>query len=105
MDIKERLSKFKWKSTKVWINKYTIAFVAFLVWVMFFDKYNLNSHRYLNQKLDKLHLDQKEYKSKIKETRKQLNHINLYKEKYARERYFMHKPNEEIVVIKKEETN
>lgn len=103
MNIKETISKFKWKSTKVWINKYTIALVAFLVWVLIFDKYNVQSHRYLNQKLDKLHEDKLNYAEKIEETRTQLNHINLFKEKYARERYFMHKPNEEIVVIKKEE--
>ncbi len=103
MNIKKVLDKFKWKSAKVWINKYTIALVAFLVWVLIFDKYNVSSHRYLNQKLDKLHEDQLNYSEKIVETRKQLDHINNFKEKYARERYFMHKPNEEIVVIKKEE--
>jgi cell division protein FtsB len=103
MDIKAILNKIKWRSTKVWINKYTIAIVAFLIWVLFFDKYNVSTHRYLNQKVEKLQEDQLSYKAKIEETRSQLTHINLYKEKYARERYFMHKPNEEIVVIKKEE--
>ncbi len=103
MNIRDRIKAIKWKSTKVWLNKYTIALVAFLVWVLIFDKYNVSSHRYLNQKIDKLHEDQLSYSEKIEETRKQLNHIVRYKEKYARERYFMHKPNEEIVVIKKEE--
>ncbi len=103
MNIKDTLGKIKWKSTRMWLNKYTIALTAFLVWVLFFDKYNVNSHRYLNQKLDKLHEDKLNYSVKIEETREQLNHIINFKEKYARERYFMHKPNEEIVVIKKEE--
>ena len=103
MNIKSILDKFKWRSTKVWLNKYTIAIVAFLIWVLFFDKYNVNSHRYLNQKVEKLQEDKLSYQAKIVETREQLKHIDLYKEKYARERYYMHKPNEEIVVIKKEE--
>lgn len=94
-----KLNFSKFKSGKTWINKFTITLVCFLVWVLIFDKYNFATHRNLSNTVEKLELEKVSYVEKIKETRKQLKNINLHKEKYARERYYMHKPNEEIIVI------
>lgn len=101
--MKNKLQNF-WKSTrKLWLSKFTIVGVCFVLWVMIFGKYNFTTQQSLSSTIEKLENEKEKYKEKIIETRKQLVDIDLHKEKYARERYYMHKPNEEIIVINPEE--
>lgn len=90
-------------------NKYFLTSVVFLVWLIFFDRNDLLSQYEYRQQLNKL---QEEYDFYTKETtavQKQLNELTSDKEKlekFAREKYLMKKPNEDIFVIvqqKKEE--
>ncbi len=90
------------KIVKSIINKYLIALVAFLVWIMFFDDNNLRQHQKNIQELALLEEQVGFYKHKIEADKRKLfelqtNDENL--EKFAREQFFMKKANEEIYVI------
>ena len=90
---------------KPFISKYLIAFVLFVVWIMFFDENNLRQHR---QNLNELALLQEQvdlYKNKIVADKRKLyelqtNDANL--EKFAREQFLMKKADEDIYVIVEE---
>jgi cell division protein FtsB len=73
--------------------------------MLFFDRNSWIIQRELNQQIEKLE-DRKEfYKKEISNDRKALNEINNNPEmleKYARERFFMKKKNEDIFIIKEE---
>lgn len=93
------------KIVKSIINKYLIALVAFLVWIMFFDDNNLRQHQKNIQELALLEEQVGFYKHKIEADKRKLfelqtNDENL--EKFAREQFFMKKANEEIYVIVEE---
>jgi len=83
-------------------NKYLIASVAFLVWMLFFDRNDFASqYKYQSQ----LHQLKEEKDFYIKETAvvtKDLEELtsNLSRlQKFAREKYLMKKDNEDIFVI------
>jgi cell division protein FtsB len=83
-------------------NKFTITAVAFIVWIAFFDKNDLLSQFKLKSEVNKLEQEKNYYLQEIKKTKNdtkelQTNPENL--EKFAREKYFMKKENEEIFVI------
>ena len=93
------------KIAKPIINKYLIALVAFVVWIMFFDDNNLRQHQKNIQELALLEEQVDFYKHKIEADKRKLfelqtNDENL--EKFAREQFFMKKANEEIYVIVEE---
>lgn len=86
-------------------NKYLVIFAAFLIWMVFIDTNSWVIQRDLNKKIEKLE-DRKEfYKNEISNDRKALDEINNNPEmleKYARERFFMKKKNEDIFIIKED---
>jgi len=57
----------------------------------------------LQQSLNKLKSDKTFYEEKIKEVRQEALDIEQNKEKFAREKYFMKKKNEDVFVIVREE--
>jgi hypothetical protein len=83
-------------------NIYFAILAFFVVWMLFFDKYNLYSHYKFSKKLNNLE-DQKEYFIKeikeIEELKAELFSTDEQKEKFARERYLMKKDNEDIFII------
>ena len=91
------------------VNKYTISLAVFSVWVVFFDQNNLIDRMKSRQRLNQLKSDTVFYQDKIRNDREAIrllktNPQNL--EKFAREKYRMKAPNEEVfVILKKGETN
>ncbi|MCK5906274.1 MAG: septum formation initiator family protein [Flavobacteriales bacterium] len=85
--------------------KYLVIFIFFLIWMLFIDTNSWLIHRDLSKKIDKLE-DRKEfYKNEISNDRKTLDEINNNPEmleKYARERFYMKKKDEDIFIIKEE---
>jgi cell division protein FtsB len=82
-------------------NKYVWVLLFFCVWMLFLDNYSQLEHRVLNKEIKELETNKKYYQDEI---RKDQNQINALKdpnqvEKYAREKYFMKKQNEDIYVI------
>ncbi|RZK56757.1 MAG: septum formation initiator family protein [Pedobacter sp.] len=87
-------------------NKYFLAVVAFGVWTLFFDKNDLISQYEYKSEVSKLQQEKDFYTKEIALVKKDLNELdsNLSTaEKFAREKYFMKKDNEDVFVIVKEQ--
>jgi cell division protein FtsB len=83
-------------------NKYLIVTAIFLVWVFFFAQYDLMSQK--NQKDELKAMEQKiEYLEKevtaLQEEKNLLKNDSITLEKYAREKYYMKKNNEDVFVF------
>jgi cell division protein FtsB len=88
-------------------NKYLIAGIAFIVWMLFFDRNDLMSQYEYRKQLNKLKDEKEFYTREIDKTVTDLNELTTNRsrlEKFAREKYLMKKENEDIfVIIEKEE--
>ena len=80
---------------------YVIIILFFVVWMIFFDTNSALMHFELNQKIKKLESQKNYYKEEIKKDKASINEIESDSgiEKYAREKLFMKKENEEIFLI------
>lgn len=86
-------------------TKYALALLLFSVWMFFLDSYSILEHRKINAEIDKLEANKNYYIEEIKKDKKS---IESYKsldqiEKFAREKYYMKKENEDIFIIDVEE--
>ncbi|HEY0245964.1 MAG TPA: septum formation initiator family protein [Mucilaginibacter sp.] len=87
-------------------NKFFLVTIAFLVWMIFFDKNDLFSQYEYHQQVHKLKQERDFYKAETEKVSKDLDELtsNPQKlEKFAREKYLMKKDNEDVFVIVKEE--
>ena len=82
-----------------WVNKYTIALFVFLVWMLFFDKHNMIVQWQLHHKANVLREQIETENEKLAAARQELEILQTQEERYAREKYRMHKPDEEVFVI------
>ncbi len=84
-----------------WVNKFTIVGLMFFVWIAFFDDHNLINSYKISQGLKQMEAEKQEQIEKIAEAKKHWKDLENNKEKFAREKYFMHKEDEEIFIIEK----
>lgn len=87
-------------------NRYFIIAFIFTVWIMFFDRSNLIDQFKLQQTLDGLEEKKSYYEREIgqvKRDKRELFSSDKALEKFARERYYMKKDNEDVFVIVEEE--
>jgi cell division protein FtsB len=87
-------------------NKFFLVSVAFVVWMIFFDKNDLFSQYQYRQQVSKLRQERDFYQKETADVNKQLNELNTDNsalEKFAREKYLMKKDNEDVFVVVKEE--
>lgn len=87
-------------------NRYAVTLFAFIVWLSFFDQQNLINQIELRSELYQLDTDKEYYYLEIIEIREDLDELlsdNSKLEKFAREKYFMKKKNEEIFVFTEKE--
>lgn len=87
---------------KIFKNKFVLSFLAFTVWVTFFDGNDLLTKYKSLLKLRELKKEKEYYFESIKADRKQIHELktdvkNL--EKFAREQYLMKKKNEDVFII------
>ena len=75
--------------------------MLFLIWMLFFDSNSWLVHRELNKKVYKLETQKDFYREGIKKDKEELLKIKTDTglEEYAREKLFMKKEGEEIVII------
>ena len=80
---------------------YVIIILFFVIWMIFFDTNSLLMHFELNQKIKKLENQKNYYQEEIRKDKASINEIESDSgiEKYAREKLFMKKENEEIFLI------
>ncbi len=89
---------------KVIRNKYLLVTSVFVLWIVFFDTNNLI--RWYSDMKDVAAQEQqkKYYKEAIRQTDEKLKELKSNKdslEKFAREQYFFHEPDEDLFIIEK----
>jgi cell division protein DivIC len=85
-------------------NKYLIATLAFLVWMAFFDPKDFGIMYARSSKLQELKTSEKHLIEKIRETKQELSLLKTDAssiEKYAREKFYMKKDNEDLFLTNK----
>jgi len=82
-------------------NKYVWVLLFFCVWMLFLDNYSQLEHRVLNKEIKELETNKKYYQDEIRKDQQQINALKdpNQVEKYAREKYYMKRQNEDIYVI------
>lgn len=83
-------------------NKFLIAFAAFTVWMLFFDERDVFTMRHHRQELKELQQSKKYYTEQINQERTELESLKnnpATLEKYAREKYYMKRDNEDLFLI------
>ncbi len=86
-------------------NKYMITIIVFIVWISFFDQNNFITQYDFIKELKSLEKDKAFFIEELNKTRQELNDLTtnpVTLEKFAREKYFMKKDNEEIFVFEQE---
>jgi len=87
-------------------NKYFIVTAAFFLWMIMFDSNNLLHLANKTLKLNELKEEKAYYLEKMKETKKarqELMKSSKTLERFAREKYFMKKDDEDLFVVIREE--
>ena len=97
-----KLQGIKSSIRKITRNKYLLAFILFFAWIVFFDDNSIVSHQQNKQRLHEL-IEQKEYyKERIASDKQKLEDLKsgvADLEKFAREQYFMSKPDEDVFIV------
>lgn len=102
----------KWKELKqkTWFkiltNRYIFVLLVFGVWMLFFDTNSWLNHQKLNQEISEIQTNINYYQSEIKKDKATLKTLNdsVEIEKYARETYFMKRENEDVFIVKYEDS-
>ncbi|PSR54438.1 septum formation initiator [Adhaeribacter arboris] len=83
---------------------YFISTVTFLIWMVFFDSNDFMTQYQMSKKLNDLEADKEYYVQKIAEVQKDRTELMSNPElleKYAREKYYMKRPGEEVFILVK----
>lgn len=83
-------------------NKYYMSLLAFLVWMLLFDRNDIFTQYQHISKLNSLRQNREYYIVDIQKLNKDIIELNtnqLLLEKFAREKYLMKKDNEDVYVI------
>lgn len=87
---------------KIIANKFLVAVLAFLVWMLFFDRNDIPRQIERSQNLSHLQNRKGELTKKIEDTRNELTLLKTSPqtlEKYAREKYLMKRANEDLFIV------
>ncbi|WP_417953275.1 FtsB family cell division protein [Flagellimonas spongiicola] len=87
-------------------NIYVLVLTAFAVWMLFFDANSFLIHQELNQEIKKLEKQKEFLQGEIDKDKIILDKLSNKEEleKFAREKYYMRKANEEIFLIEYEDS-
>ncbi|MEM6263546.1 MAG: septum formation initiator family protein [Bacteroidota bacterium] len=99
MDTREKLLK---RLTALLNSKYLLVLLITGIWMIFFDRLNLVSQMNVRQQIEELHRDKAHYERAIQQVdyeREQLLTQPEEMERYARERYYMKRKNEDVFVV------
>jgi cell division protein FtsB len=87
---------------KVLKNKWIIATILFVVWIVFFDENSIISHQKNKKRLFELKQQEEYYRERIEVDKQKLDDLKAGEEKlekFAREQYFMSKSDEDVFVV------
>lgn len=85
------------------LNKYTFVLLIFFVYLTFFDDHNLIKRYKTSQEIKKLESEYQFYQDEIKKNKENIHKLrddSVFLEKYAREKYYMKKNNEDVFILK-----
>ncbi|MBO7571473.1 MAG: septum formation initiator family protein [Bacteroidales bacterium] len=105
--MKEKIKKI-FEKVRNWRFRYIAMVIVaiFLVWITFFDNFNLIDRFYKMSKLHELHETEKYYEKENLENSTRLEELMSGKEeleKFAREQYYMKEADEDIFLVITEE--
>lgn len=82
-------------------NRFVLVTLFFIVWLLFFDTYAFYDHRLIDKEINKLEENRDYYQSEINSDDKNIKKLYHQEEveKYAREKYYMKRENEDIYII------
>ncbi len=82
-------------------NKFAIAFVLFLIWIIFIDQNSFQYLHKLDKKISELKSKKAYYQVQIKQEKQDLKDLSNDQklQKYAREKLLMKKKGEDIYII------
>lgn len=94
----------KYPILKIFGSRYVLIFIAFTVWMLFFDTYSFLEHQTINRELEELEENKRFYQEEIKRDQSRIKVLqdDDFVEKYAREKYYMKKDSEDIYIIEYE---
>lgn len=85
-------------------NKYIIIITLFIIWIIFFDNYNLIRQSKIKKEIKQLEENKNFYSKEIKKDSTEYHELlnsDEKKEKFAREKFLMRKENEDVYIIRK----
>jgi len=94
--------KTKQSSKKIsYINRYTLTIIAFMIWISCLDsQYSWIKQYKLTKQLMEMDDEKEEVLENLADAKIEYEELTNNKEKYAREKYFLSKPGEEVFIIK-----
>ncbi|MFN2261986.1 MAG: septum formation initiator family protein [Psychroflexus sp.] len=101
---------YKQLKSKTWFkiisNKYVLVLLIFCIWMLFLDSNSWLVQRELNQEINEINANREYYIKEIQKDKQILEELDdsLEIERFARETYFMKRPNEEIYIIEYEDS-
>lgn len=90
------------KATKKasYFNRYTITILLFAIWISCLDgQYSWIKQYKLTKQLHEMKDEKEDVLLKLAEANEEYEELTNNKEKYAREKYFLSKPGEEVFII------
>jgi cell division protein FtsB len=98
VNLKELRQK-KW--FKIISNKYVLLSLIFVGWMFFLDSNSWFVHHELDEEIDELEDNRKYYQTEITKDKATLDQLrdSVEIEKFARQQYYMKRPDEEIFII------
>jgi cell division protein DivIC len=90
---------------KMIANRYIVVLLFFVIWMLFLDNYSYLEHRVLNHEIEEIEDNIDYYKAEIKKDSASIKQLknNDRVEKFAREKYYMKRENEDIYIIEYED--
>lgn len=79
-------------------RKFILIALVFLIWMLFFDNRNVFVQKSLDKQISQLEKEYANYHEKLIKVQAEYYAMKRYPEKYAREKYFMHKPSEVVFI-------
>jgi hypothetical protein len=82
-----------------WLNKYSVSAGLFIMWMFLFDKHNFFTQWNLRMAVHELESSIEDYRQQLAEAEATHKDLMNNKEKFAREKYLMHRPDEDIFLF------
>ena len=81
------------------VNKFSVTLSFFILWLAFFDTYSVIVQYKLRRTISYLESEKVKYSESLEQAIVDRETLRKDKEKFAREKYRMHKENEEVIII------